>query len=189
MRQNTLLEAQPYPVEQALQKLGANLRKARLRRHLTIDDAAEKIGTGPRAVSDAERGKASTGIAVYAALLWAYDSCFELLKISPIRSRINRGWHSPAAMIGCARAAAEDSTMTSSRPQGPPGRALVFQHSYASQSRRRNPGTHYPDQLIWRFSPTSSKIERGLSRVRDAEHWISGRRKGRASCSNFGQPL
>jgi transcriptional regulator with XRE-family HTH domain len=73
MRRNTLLEAQPYPVEQALQKLGANLRTARLRRHLTIEDAAEKIGTGPRAVSDAERGKASTGIAVYAALLWAYD--------------------------------------------------------------------------------------------------------------------
>lgn len=73
MRTNTLLEAQPYPVEQALQKLGANLRKARLRRHLTIEDVAEKIGTGPRAVGHAERGKASTGIAVYAALLWAYD--------------------------------------------------------------------------------------------------------------------
>jgi transcriptional regulator with XRE-family HTH domain len=73
LRRNMLLEAQPYPVEQALQKLGANLRKARLRRHLTIEDAAEKIGTGLRAVSDAERGKASTGIAVYAALLWAYD--------------------------------------------------------------------------------------------------------------------
>ncbi|MGB6828441.1 MAG: helix-turn-helix transcriptional regulator [Terracidiphilus sp.] len=73
MRRNTLIEAQPYPVEQALKKLGANLRKARLRRHLTIEDAAEKIGTGLRAVSDAERGKASTGIAVYAALLWAYD--------------------------------------------------------------------------------------------------------------------
>ena len=34
---------------------------------------AEKIGTGPRAVSDAEQGKITTGIAVYAALLWAYD--------------------------------------------------------------------------------------------------------------------
>lgn len=73
MRRNTLLEAQPYPVEQALQKLGANLRTARLRRHLTIEDVAGKIGTGPRAVGDAEHGKASTGIAVYAALLWAYD--------------------------------------------------------------------------------------------------------------------
>jgi transcriptional regulator with XRE-family HTH domain len=73
MRTNSLLEAQPYPVEQALRKLGGNLRTARLRRGLTIHEAAEKIGTGPRAVSDAERGKPSTGIAVYAALLWLYD--------------------------------------------------------------------------------------------------------------------
>ena len=73
MRRNALLEAQPYPVEQALRRLGANLRTARLRRRLTIEDVAEKIGTGPRAVGDAEHGKASTGIAVYAALLWAYD--------------------------------------------------------------------------------------------------------------------
>ncbi len=35
--------------------------------------AAEKIGAGSRAVSDAEKGKLSTGIAVYAALLWAFD--------------------------------------------------------------------------------------------------------------------
>jgi transcriptional regulator with XRE-family HTH domain len=73
VRSNALLEAQPYPIEQALTKLGRNLRTARLRRGLTINEAAEKIGTGPRAVSDAERGKPSTGIAVYTALLWLYD--------------------------------------------------------------------------------------------------------------------
>lgn len=73
MRPNPLLEAQPFQVEQALRKLGSNLRTARLRRDLTIQQAAEKIGTGPRAVSDAERGKPSTGIAVYTALLWVYD--------------------------------------------------------------------------------------------------------------------
>lgn len=70
---NPLLAAPPYPVEQALKRLGANLRTARLRRNLTIRDVAEKIGTGPRAISDAEKGKPSTGIAVYAALLWTYD--------------------------------------------------------------------------------------------------------------------
>ena len=72
-RKNTLTEAPPYAVEQAIKRLGANLRTARLRRNLTIADVAEKIGTGPRAVSDAEHGKISTGIAVYTALLWAYD--------------------------------------------------------------------------------------------------------------------
>jgi transcriptional regulator with XRE-family HTH domain len=70
---NALLGAPPYQVDKALRRLGANLRIARLRRNLTIHDVAEKIGTGPRAVGDAERGKPSTGIAVYLALLWAYD--------------------------------------------------------------------------------------------------------------------
>ncbi len=70
---NTLITTPPYPVEQAMKRLGANLRTARLRRNLTIEGVAEKIGTGPRPVSDAERGKPSTSAAVYIALLWAYD--------------------------------------------------------------------------------------------------------------------
>ena len=65
---NKLLTAPPYPVEQTLKRLGAKLRTARLRRNLTIADMAARIGTGERAVSDAEKGKASTGIAVYAAV-------------------------------------------------------------------------------------------------------------------------
>ncbi|MCE4554877.1 helix-turn-helix domain-containing protein [Roseateles cellulosilyticus] len=68
---NKLLTAPPYEVEQTLTRLGANLRTARLRRNLTIPEMAEKIGTGVRAVTDAEKGKPSTGIAVYLALLWA----------------------------------------------------------------------------------------------------------------------
>ena len=70
---NLLTEAPPYEVEQAVKRLGENLRTARLRRNLTIVQVAQKIGTGPRAVRDAEKGKLSTGIAVYTALLWAYD--------------------------------------------------------------------------------------------------------------------
>lgn len=70
---NTLTTVPPYPVEQALKRLGANLRTARLRRNLTIGDVAAKIGTGPKPVSDAEKGKPSTSAAVYMALLWAYD--------------------------------------------------------------------------------------------------------------------
>jgi transcriptional regulator with XRE-family HTH domain len=107
MRMNALLEAQPYPVEMALRKLGGNLRTARVRRHFTINEVAEKIGTGPRAVSDAERGKPSTGIAIYTALLWLYDllGTFEDLanplkdehglalasRRDPVRARRSRG--------------------------------------------------------------------------------------------------
>ena len=70
---NKLLAAPPYAVEKTLRGLGANLRTARLRRNFTIGEMAEKIGTGQRAVADAEKGKPSTGIAVYTALLWALD--------------------------------------------------------------------------------------------------------------------
>ncbi len=81
MARNILLEAPPYPVEEAIQRLGDNLRTARLRRSLTIEQVARKIGVGVRAVFDAEKGKASTGVAVYTALLWTYGllSDFERL--------------------------------------------------------------------------------------------------------------
>ena len=73
MARNQLLQTPPYPVAQALIRLGENLRTARIRRRFTIDEVAQKIGTGRRAVMDAENAKPSTGIAVYAALLWVYD--------------------------------------------------------------------------------------------------------------------
>jgi transcriptional regulator with XRE-family HTH domain len=70
---NQLLTAPPYQVEQTLQRLGTNLRTARVRRNLTLDDVAAKIGVHKRTVADAEKGKPSTGIAVYAAMLWSLD--------------------------------------------------------------------------------------------------------------------
>lgn len=79
---NKLQQAPPYPVEQSLKRLGDNLRTARIRRNLTIADAAERIGTGPRAVMDAEKGKPSTGMVVYAALLWLYDLLAELDEVA-----------------------------------------------------------------------------------------------------------
>jgi transcriptional regulator with XRE-family HTH domain len=88
MRRNQLFVAQPYPVERAVKNLGANLRKARIRRRLTIQQVAEKIGTGVRAVTDAEKGNAFTGVAVYASLLWLYDllSAFEDLA-NPLKDK------------------------------------------------------------------------------------------------------
>jgi transcriptional regulator with XRE-family HTH domain len=78
VRTNKLQQAPPYEVEQSLKRLGENLRIARIRRSLTIDDVAERIGTGPRAVMDAEKGKPSTGSVVFAALLWLYDQLHQL---------------------------------------------------------------------------------------------------------------
>jgi transcriptional regulator with XRE-family HTH domain len=69
---NKLFAAPPHAVETALRTLGSNLRTARLRRKMRIGDVAERIGTGVRAVMDAEKGKPSTGVAIYMALLWVY---------------------------------------------------------------------------------------------------------------------
>jgi transcriptional regulator with XRE-family HTH domain len=66
---NKLLLAPCDAVEQTLKGLGANLRTARLRRNLTMGEIPEVIGTGRRAVANAENRKPSTGIAIYAALL------------------------------------------------------------------------------------------------------------------------
>jgi len=82
VRTNKLLLAPPYPVEQSMKQLGENLRVARIRRNLTIADVAERIGTGPRPVMDAEKGKGSTGIVVYAALLWLYDQLYQLEEVA-----------------------------------------------------------------------------------------------------------
>lgn len=70
---NPLIAAPPYAVEHTLKTLGANLRTARLRRGLTIEEIGQRTGVGRRAVMDAEKGKPSTAIAVYVGLLWALD--------------------------------------------------------------------------------------------------------------------
>ena len=66
----------------AIRGLGKNLRTARLRRNLTIEQVAQKIGTGPRIVMDAEKGKHGTGIAVYVALLWVYGLLHPLSELA-----------------------------------------------------------------------------------------------------------
>lgn len=75
---NMLLSAIPFPVEQSLKRLGADLRRARLRRNLSLEAVAEKIGAHRRVVADAENGKPGTGIAIYAALLWTFGLLTQL---------------------------------------------------------------------------------------------------------------
>ncbi|HMO20812.1 MAG TPA: helix-turn-helix transcriptional regulator [Candidatus Melainabacteria bacterium] len=79
---NRLIESPPFAVEKSIKQLGSNLRIARVRRNLSIASVAERIGTGPRAVMDAEKGKLSTGIAVFAALLWLYDQLDQLDEVA-----------------------------------------------------------------------------------------------------------
>jgi DNA-binding XRE family transcriptional regulator len=79
---NLLSAAMPYQIETSLKTLGSNLKIARLRRNLTIVDVAEKIGVSRFAIADAEKGKPTTGIAIYAGLLWVYDLIDQLSELA-----------------------------------------------------------------------------------------------------------
>jgi transcriptional regulator with XRE-family HTH domain len=84
-----LLTTPPYAVETALQTLGANLRTARLRRGLTIEEMGQKVGVGRRAVMDAEKGKPATAIGIYVGLLWALDLIEQLDAVAaPARDEV-----------------------------------------------------------------------------------------------------
>lgn len=68
---NKIIKAPPAAVEEALRKLGANIRTARLRRKMRLEDLAKKVGVSRYVLSDIEKGKPSTAIASYIGALWA----------------------------------------------------------------------------------------------------------------------
>ena len=71
-KNNFLAASPPFAVSDTITTLGRNLRTARIRRSITIAEAAARIGVGVRAVRDAEYGKTTTAISVYYALMWLY---------------------------------------------------------------------------------------------------------------------
>lgn len=66
-----ITESPPAAVEDALRQLGRNIRTARLRRKLRLEDVAEKIGASRFTISDLEKGKPGTSAAAYLGALWA----------------------------------------------------------------------------------------------------------------------
>jgi transcriptional regulator with XRE-family HTH domain len=70
-RLSKIAESPPAAVESALKRLGSNIRRARLRRGIRLEDLAERIGVSRFALADAEKGKPTTSIVVYAGALWA----------------------------------------------------------------------------------------------------------------------
>ena len=61
----------PAAVQDALERLGRNIRVARLRRRLTQGDLAQRVGVSRFVIADVERGKATTGVAAHLGALWA----------------------------------------------------------------------------------------------------------------------
>lgn len=70
-RVSKISESPPHAVAQALSGLGRNIRTARLRRRLTREDLAQKIGISRYVMGDIERGKPTTAVAAYLGALWA----------------------------------------------------------------------------------------------------------------------
>ena len=63
----------PAAVEEALGRLGRNIRTARLRRRLRMEDVARRIGASRFTVADLENGKPGTSAAAYFGALWALN--------------------------------------------------------------------------------------------------------------------
>ena len=67
----TIATCPPAAVEDALRRLGGNLRTARLRRQLRIQDVADRLGTSRFTIADMEKGKPGVSAAAYFGALWA----------------------------------------------------------------------------------------------------------------------
>ena len=61
----------PGAVADALKKVGSNIKIARLRRKLRIEDVAQRLGVSRFTVADVEKGKPGASMAAYAGALWA----------------------------------------------------------------------------------------------------------------------
>jgi ribosome-binding protein aMBF1 (putative translation factor) len=69
-RTSRIAESPPAAVHEALQRLGRDIRTARVRRRLTQEDMARRMGVSRFVVADVERGKPGTGVAAYLGALW-----------------------------------------------------------------------------------------------------------------------
>lgn len=70
-RISKISESPPAAVQEALGRLGRNIRTARLRRKLSREALARRIGLSRYVLADIEKGKATTAIAAYLGALWA----------------------------------------------------------------------------------------------------------------------
>lgn len=68
----------PYLVELSLERLGSNIRTARTRRNVSLQELSERLGIHRTVLSDAEKGKPGTAISVYVSMLWAMDLLSDL---------------------------------------------------------------------------------------------------------------
>ncbi len=81
-RISKIAESPPAAVENVLNRLGHNIRTARLRRRLSMKELAERIGVSRYVVADIEKGKPTTAIAAYLGALWALGLLREMREVA-----------------------------------------------------------------------------------------------------------
>ncbi len=70
-RVSKISKSPPAAIEEILNRLGRNIRTARLRRRLSMEELAERIGISRYVLADVEKGKPTTAIVAYIGALWA----------------------------------------------------------------------------------------------------------------------
>jgi ribosome-binding protein aMBF1 (putative translation factor) len=70
-RVSKISKSPPAAVEDILKRLGRHIRTARLRRKLSREELAERVGISRYVLADIEKGKPTTAIAAYLGALWA----------------------------------------------------------------------------------------------------------------------
>lgn len=70
-RVSKISKSPPAAVEEMLNRLGRNIRTARLRRRLSMEELAESIGISRYVLADVENGKPTTAVVAYLGALWA----------------------------------------------------------------------------------------------------------------------
>ena len=77
-----IVQQPPAAVEQALTRLGRDIRTARLRRNWRLEDLAARLGVSRFTVADVERGKPGTSAAAYLGALWALGLLEQLTPVA-----------------------------------------------------------------------------------------------------------
>jgi transcriptional regulator with XRE-family HTH domain len=81
-RTSQISKALPAAVEEALTRWGRNIRIARLRRRLTREDLAGRIGVSRQVLANIEKGKPTTAVAAYLGALWTLGLLNQLKNVA-----------------------------------------------------------------------------------------------------------
>ena len=81
-RVSKISKSPPAAVEDILKRLGRNLRIARLRRKLSREELAERVGISRYVLADIEKGKPTTAIAAYLGALWVLGSLRDMREVA-----------------------------------------------------------------------------------------------------------